>query len=60
MNEVVADILLAHHKNAYKIAKPQLEAKIACQVQKEKIKWRASNEWEQAHLEHKHQEAKAQ
>ena len=60
MNEVVADVSLAHHENVYKIAKLRLDAKTARQVQKEKIKWKAANEWEQARLEHKHQEAEAQ
>ena len=60
MSKVVADVSLAHHENAYKIVKLQLEAKTTRQVQKEKIKWRAANEHEQAHLEHKCWEAEAQ
>ena len=60
MNEVVAEVSLAHHKNAYKLAKLWSEAKTACQVEKEKIKQKAANEQEQACLEHKHQEAKVQ
>ena len=60
MNEVVAEVSSAHRENAYKLAKLRSEAKTAHQVEKEKIKWKAANEREQARLEHKHQEAEAQ
>jgi hypothetical protein len=54
INEVVADVSLAHHENVYKIAKLWMDVKMAHQVQKEKVKWKAVNEQEQAGLEHKH------